>query len=75
MSLKKISMTPSGIEPDLLRSALTTTPPRAAVKRSGISNITHHHHHQNPKEQNEILISKEKSITDMKVKHKRRHKK
>jgi hypothetical protein len=40
------------------------------VKRSGISN-----HRQNPREQNAVLIPKEKSNTEMKVKHKRRHKK
>jgi len=43
------------------------------VKRSGISNIMHHL--QNPKEKNEVFNSKENSITEMKVKHKRRHRK
>ena len=40
-------------------------------KKSGISNKTHHR--QKPKDQNEMLISKGKSVTEMKVKHKRRH--
>ena len=38
-----------------------------------ISNIMHHL--QNPKEKNEVLISKLNSINEMKVKHKRRHRK